>query len=519
MEVAGLVFGALGALDVCFKACQDIKQYVRHYKNVDSDFEWASTRLAIFKTTFNDWVELWNIERNTPEETFNCFWGLAGTNAIKTHLKGIEHLCKKTNESQAKYKHAFEKKRSKFRVLTGKIRFTSSGRQELEDNLNNLRLEFDWIKSEAEVFFTRHNPTVSISGITKARICGIASESRVMDQAISVQQTSTQLFNGLEVGRLTLNLDLALQPDYVSKQQFKELPFDARKLHKESAKFPVVVNNISSIGNNFSPPSVFVLEAVEKANFQSPAQALQTKSFKTIVKSAVANQSTAMANGRGPNESFFLKCPSGPKFAMYQFLVHSTGFSPQPPEQNSISLQEFFDNFPQRSDQPTSRRTFAITWQFDLAYTLAVSVLNLQGSGWLNTLHSSNIYQRSSLFSSPSLSVKVRGGDSLAHKETPLDKLFRKASYLKPEIFRLGILMLEIGLARSVSTIFRDLEGGINEWTSDGLLRRLFCELDHSVCPIYTEITRACLEGDFASDDELSEASLMRSYISTVLEP
>lgn len=536
MEVAGLVFGVLSTLELCLKFTSEIETLVREYKSVESNFEWASQRLRFYKTDFDVWIQFWNIERDTPKKSFYVLWGRTGTDTIQAHLKGIKVMCEKASQSQAQYKRDFEASRSKLRKFRGKVRFSFSGRKELEGHLNGLRLEFDLVTREAERFFMARNRSVSISTVTKERIRGIIRESGMMDpdRALSVQQTSKELFYGLEVAQLRLNLDLALQPDYVSKRQFRDLQFDAQKLHEESVKLPVVVNNAfarEKSASKIAPPSVFVFEAGEKSSLDGSAEVKrnfdgataprpsQTKDFGTIAVSK-ANQSASGEDDTNPDESFILECPRTQQYSIYRFLVHSAGFvEAQTTRANSISLEKLFDNIPRRICQPPSR-DFSITWQFDLAYTLALSVLNLQGSGWLDTLHSGNIYQRDTIpRSALQHSVKVCGNDILAPKETPLEMFFRPArnrSRLKPEIFRLGILMLEIGLARSVSSISKD--NGMSNLTSE-TLDRLFGELEHSVGPIYAEAAWACLVGDFKFDYDMSIDSFIKSYISTVLEP
>lgn len=539
MEIAGLIFGVLSTLELCLKLTSEIETLVRQYKKVESDFEWASQRLGFCKATFDVWIQFWNIKKDTSRKSLHALWGPDGTDMIQSHLEAINRMCTKASRSQKQYKCDFEVSRSKLRRLRGKVRFSFSGRKELEEHLNNLRVEFNLVTKEAERFFVARNPTASASTITKERIQGVMRGSGMMDpdRALSVQRTSKELFYGLEVKQLRLNLDLALQPDYVSRRQLRTLQFDAQALHERSVKLPVVVNNAFARERSASKialPSVFVLEAGEKSMFEAsvggahlpngaaPPKLPQTKSFNAIAMSR-ANQSTTGEKDADSNESFILACPREPEYGIHQFFVHSTRpAKPQTPRPKSISLKQLFDAIPRVINQPLSRN-FSITWQFDLAYTLALSVLNLQGSGWLDALHSGNIYQRDTIPKSAlKHSVKVCGTDISVLEETPLEASFRQmgqmgtVSSLKPEIFRLGILMLEIGLARSVSSM--SIEGGIYNSISEAL-DRLFGELEHSVGPIYAEATRSCLTGDFESDYDLTPSSLTRSYISTVLEP
>ncbi|KAH0606976.1 uncharacterized protein H6S33_002964 [Morchella sextelata] len=530
MEVAGLVFGVLGALDVCLRVSKEINGLVRDFKNVGLDFEWASKRLDIHNAQFKSWIEFWDIKKSTPTKTFHTLWGPEGTKAIHDHLEGLEILCTKAAQSQEKYKRTLERagktKLKAFQMFRGKFRYTISGKNEFEENLNKLRSEFGLVEREAEEFFLRCHPNTSRGSISKAMIDDIVKESAMMDDVMKIQQITMHLFNGLDLDNLPGRLELSLQPDYVSKNQFRELEFDTQRLDKKSTKLPIIVNgkaDVSFPDCQYHLPfqSVFVLEAGEEYTFETPQPtSLRVESFMTIVVSDQLNlgeYDTSLSD----NESFSLKCPPNPKHEGYRFLVHRTGSSsisnqPRP-------LNELFDNIPRHPDQHPLRTKFPITWQFDLAYTLAASVLNLQGSGWLNTFHSENIYQRENLHRSTIHTLKVwAGGCKLSGydlDETALDRIFRRprnSYHLKPEIFLLGVLLLEIGLARSGWAILGDLE---HIRTREEKLVQVYLRLDDSVCPKYTDITRACLEGDFEFDDDMDPQKTLKSYISKVLKP
>ncbi|KAI5847722.1 hypothetical protein DFP73DRAFT_542802 [Morchella snyderi] len=546
MEVAGLAIGIVGILDISLRITKEIDGFVRDFKSVGWEFQWASKRLDIYNVQFKNWIEFWDIHERTP---FHTLWGPEGTNAINDHLKGIKILCTRAAESQEKYKRTLEKeykrtlekehkrtlsegryltleKANKYqpntlRLLRDKIRYAVSGKNEFKEVFDNLRMEFGLVEQEAMDFFVRCHPNTSRGSVSRAMIDDLVKEQGMMDRAMKTQQTTMHLFNGLEVKNLQLTLDLSLQPDYVSKKQFRELEFDTRRLNKKSAKLPIIVNDPGSAPSHqwrHSLQSVFVLEAGEESRFDT---SLRIKKFNSIV---ILDQSRRRANDTSTNlghdvkfESFSLKCPPNIKYDGNRFLVHSTGT-------NVISeprrLNELFDNDPRHQSQHPSRTNFPITWQFDLAYTLAASVLYLQGSGWLTTFHSGNIYQRENPHRSTIHTLRVCGSDiNYNLKKTPLDKVFRRPNYshdLGPEIFLLGVILLEIGLARSGSAILEDV-GHIK--TSEQKIAEIYVRLDNSVCPIYTDITRTCLEGDFEFDDDMDRQKILKSYISKVLEP
>ena len=214
---------------------------------------------------------------------------------------------------------------------------------------------------------------------------------------------------------------------------------------------------------------------------------------------------------------FFLQppLPSRPlgmldKVNCHKHLVYFPPSGPKQKNRKATALNQIISTF--------SRNRFLQYERLHLARSLAVAVLQYNATPWLNeSWRSEDIYffgldeistsQQCLVLPAPHLNVCVKGPDSFSS----CTSTFPTSGFIRnPLIFGLGVVLVEIGYAKTMKTLQRpqDLRSREDQLTEYLTATRLASSIGRELGSTYAHIVQKCLFCDFRCGNDLSDPKL-----------
>lgn len=526
-SIIGLTASALALLELAIKTISVIAQLAKKYRDAAEDMEMAEWWLSRHKVTLSIWIDFWAI-KGSAGDCMSVLWGPEGKATITGHLQSLRNLTEKATELQKRYSSELirfsEKRRLKF---LKKARFVFSGKTDFESVNESIRVQLETLQSDAKTMFLQEHPFFNPGELSGTAIKTVVQEIREIDTVLYVQKVSSRVFDALAVSGIA-EMDLKLRPGFTGKETFTLTTSEAVLEH--SVKLPLSFS-IRQLGNGRKDSDNFTLVSTADQKLCTVVEFDDTSEHPGL---------DPRIEKRNPKELqaithlFQASIPQFPHTDTAPYVYHLS------PEIGSPKLifhdmcvdesEHFNQNYMQIPKQPLATffkelqtlggtdafQKFPIRDRLELAYLLAVTVMNLHGTEWLTKLCSNHVsWGKEDYGAKKHCSLKVLSQDMCENtrETTPFDIFRPSALEISTNVFSLGLLLHEIGTGQLIQkTEPNDQLKWRPAWHAD----RLLLQTGNIISNTYASVVAACLKGDF---ETTTRKDFLSSYFARVIQP
>ncbi|KAF8424717.1 hypothetical protein EV426DRAFT_89681 [Tirmania nivea] len=528
VSIAGLASSILTFLDLAIKTTIIIASLAKNYQGASDDVDRAEIWFARHKAILDVWMKFWGI---SPPDGYDCMsilWGPEGKTTIAGHLRSLKNLTLRCTELQKKYSSELmtfsEKRRHK---IWKKARFAFSGKGEFEFTNESIRLQLDALQSDAKTMFLERHP-FNPGELSKTAINHMVQEIREIDNALYVRKASSAILKTLTVPSIA-EMELKLRRCFTGKETFTLTT--SKALMEGTVKLPLSLtvtgirdnglecNDDFSLVPTASQKLHTVVEFDDKTVHSSVGMRIgkeNTTEYQAITHLFQASLSQVPYGDSIP--AIYRLSPElgTPKLIFHDmFADDGEEFSHDTMQVPKRPLAHLFEELESLGGTDAFQR-FPIRDRLELAYLLAVTVMNLHETGWLTKLCSHHVtWGKEHSEERKHCSLKVLGRDICENgdRSTPFDIFKNSAVNVSANVFSLGLLLHEVGTGQLIQR-----EAPIEQlaWQPAWHANSLLLQTGNIISYTYASVVETCLKGTF---DISTQENFLRSYFTQVIQP
>ncbi|KAF8456381.1 hypothetical protein BGX38DRAFT_1164416 [Terfezia claveryi] len=468
------------------------------------------------------WMEFWRISPGEYDYMENL-WGPEGKTTITGHLESIRRLTKRCAELQRQYSSELSqfKNKRKFKFLK-KFLFAFSGKKEFESINESIRLQLYALQSDAKAMFLERHPSFKPGDLSKTAVKNTIQEIQEIENVRNVRRASSTILKTLSIPTIA-EMELKLRRCFIGKETFTLAT--SKALMEDTVKFPLSLTVKEPHGDgpkpndDLSPNLHTVVEFDDKTVHSSVEMSIGEASaieYQAITHLFQASLSQA-PHGDSIRAIYRLSPELGTPKLIFHTMFADKGeeFSHRCMQVPKRPLAHFFEELETLGGIDAFQK-FPIRDRLELAYLLAVTVMNLHETGWLTKLCSHHVtWGKEHYEGKKYCSLKVLGQDICENGDlsTPFDIFKNSALDVSANVFSLGLLLHEVGTGQLIQRK-APVEQLARQpaWHADSLL----LQTGNIISNTYATVVETCLRGTF---DISTHEHFLRSYFARVIQP
>lgn len=475
------------------------------------------------KVIFDVWMRFWGISPGGYDCMANL-WGPEGKKMITGHLESIHRLTHRCTELQEQYGSEFskfKKNKKKFKFLK-KLLFVFSGKKEFESINESIRLQLDALQSDAKAMFLETHPSFKPGDLSKTEIKNTIQETQELDNVRNVRRASSTILETLTIPTIA-EMELKLRRCFTGKETFTLAT--SKALMEDTVKFPLSLTVKDPRGDRLNPYDEFssnlhtVVEFDDKTVHSSVGVSISEAS--AIEYEAITHLFQESLSQVPYGDSIRAVYRLSPEFGTPKLIFH-TRFADEREEFSHDCMQvpkrplaHLFEELETLGGTDAFQK-FPIRDRLELAYLLAVTVMNLHETGWLTKLCSHHVtWGKEHYEGKKYCSLKVLGQDICENGDlsTPFDIFKNSALGVSPNVFSLGLLLHEVGTGQLIQ---RKAPVEQLAWQPAWHADRLLLQTGNIISNTYATVVETCLRGAF---DISTHEHFLLSYFAQVIQP
>lgn len=510
ISIAGLAFGIYTTLESLIKAFSFAHGKVSSArKTLREGHMHGNAAAALLKS----WLVYWDIEGEDLEKRLDVYWGFEGRTAIIDILHSINEVVASLREMETSYSEIISPRPKSPSGQPSPPPTIVGGKSPISAWFKETGMGIKYVLRDGSKFkqlYEELKQKVSILDDTSLRLFqqrhpGCVQPEQVDIEepnlvAATIRQASRVLLDELKRSETVISskFELALIRERFDCTEFRDLLLPTAALRPDTVKFPLALQ-IDAVGPEEDSVGVLLLvEGMQKTENEDGLASWILQEFQIARGPMIPPMPNPQTKRQ--TERFHRLASDSPALSYGQMT--------------KMSLRQMIETV-----KRDNSRFLSLQERFELAYMLSLSVFQLHGS-WTYDMDSSSILIDSSSSLNHFLALGKKG--KTAEKEIPFD-VFRPT---QKEIFKLGVVLWEIGLGLTVEQRLEAARGFPFEWVpsllnplqKEALAELLIVELRDGMGERYGEIVRNCLRVDFGGPGT-SQADFLDLFYHDVVQP
>jgi len=529
-SIVGLAASAVTFLELAIKTTSIIATLAKNYREASDDVDRAEVWFDRHKAILDLWMKFWGISPGGNLDTPNgCdymsnLWGPRGKATITGHLRSLHKLTQQCTKLQKQYSTELvrfsEKKRHRFRK---KARFAFSGKEEFESINESIRRQLDALQSDAKMMFLERHPSFNPGDLTKTAIKAVVQEVREIDNVLYIREASSMILETLTIPSIA-EMELKLRRGFTGRETFTRATSEA--LMEDTVKLALSLTVNEPHDDGLGPGGDFslvpaasqrlhtVVELDDKPVHSSVATRIGKKSVTEYQAITHLFQASLFQAAYGDSTSPAVYRPS-PELGTPKLIFHNMQYMEVPKR----PLAHLFEELETLGGTDAFQK-FPIRDRLELAYLLAVTVMNLHETGWLTKLCSHHVTWGGEDYGGKKCySLKVLGQDICENRDlsTPFDIFKNSALQVSANVFSLGLLLHEVGTGQLIQRK-APVDPAVIQlpWQPGWHADRLLLQTGNIISNTYASVVETCLKGAF---DRSTQKHFLHSYFAQVIQP